>query len=226
MRSKTRHLDQVPVKGKADLIDIFEVVWQPEDVTRVATDLLSKETRLVFLELVYRDKVMRLDISSGTVILGRGKKADIVVNDKMASREHARIECRRDKFVLTDQSTNGTYVETADATAYLRREETTLTGEGKISFGRELAASPHPNVAYTPSSTALRALRALRGYLCLTQHHTKAHYSRMKLVIAYSGRYVLYPFGYIPEAWGPLSETRLASVRPFAEVLRVIFRRG
>ena len=139
LRSKTRHLDQVPVKGKADLIDIFEVIWQPEDVTRVATDLLNKETKLVSLELVYHDKVMHLDISSGTVILGRGKKADMVVNDKMASREHARIECRRDKFVLTDQSTNGTYVVTADGTAYLRREETTLSGEGKISFGRELA---------------------------------------------------------------------------------------
>ena len=139
LRSRTRHLDRISVKGKSDLIDIFEVIWQPEDVTRAATDLLNKETRLVFLELVYHDKVMRLDISSGTVILGRGKKADIVVNDKMASREHARIECRRDKFVLTDQSTNGTYVETADGTAYLRREETTLTGEGKISFGRELA---------------------------------------------------------------------------------------
>ena len=73
LRSKTRHLDQVPVKGKADLIDIFEVIWQPEDITRVSTDLLNKETKLAFLELVYHDKVMRLDISSGTVILGRGK---------------------------------------------------------------------------------------------------------------------------------------------------------
>ena len=90
-------------------------------------------------KLVYHDKVIRLDETSGTVILGRGKKADMVVNDTMASREHARIECRRDKFVLTDQSTNGTYVVTADGPAYLRREETTLTGEGKISFGRELA---------------------------------------------------------------------------------------
>ena len=63
----------------------------------------------------------------------------MVVNDTMASREHARIECRRDKFVLTDQSTNGTYVITSDGPAYLRREETALTGEGKISFGREIA---------------------------------------------------------------------------------------
>ena len=62
----------------------------------------------------------------------------MLVDDRMASREHARIECRRDKFVLTDQSTNGTYVTKADGATYLRREETTLTGEGKITLGREL----------------------------------------------------------------------------------------
>ena len=139
LRSQTRHLDRITVKGKSDLIDIFEVIWQPEDVTRIATNVIKKETKSVSLKLVYHDKVMRLDETSGTVILGRGKKADMVVNDTMASREHARIECRRDKFVLTDQSTNGTYVMTADGPAYLRREETTLTGEGKISFGREIA---------------------------------------------------------------------------------------
>ena len=137
LSAKTRHLDSVAVKGKGDLIDIFEVTWQA-DGGRVATSVIKKEIKFASLELVYHDKVIRLDISSGAVILGRGKKADMVVNDKMASREHARIECRRDKFVLTDQSTNGTYVETADGPAYLRREETTLTGEGKISFGREL----------------------------------------------------------------------------------------
>ena len=139
LRSKARHLDRISVKGKSDLIDIFEVLWQPEDVNRVATSVIKKELKFASLELVYHDKVIRLDISSGTVILGRGKKADMVVDDKMASREHARIECRRDKFVLTDQSTNGTYVVTADGAAYLRREEITLSGEGKITFGRELA---------------------------------------------------------------------------------------
>jgi len=138
LRTSTRHLDRIPVKGKSDLIDIFEVIWQPEDVTRIATGIIKEEVKNICLELRYHDKMIRLDRKSGTVILGRGKKADMVVNDTMASREHARIECRRDKFILTDQSTNGTYVLTSEGPSYLRREETTLTGEGKISFGRDL----------------------------------------------------------------------------------------
>ena len=132
----TRHLDQVPVKGKSELIDIFEVVWQPDNATRIATDVVKHKPREVSLKLKYHDKEVTMTQATRTLVLGRSKKADMVVNDSMASREHARIECRRDKFVLTDQSTNGTYVLTDDGPAYLRREETTLVGEGKISFGR------------------------------------------------------------------------------------------
>jgi predicted component of type VI protein secretion system len=60
----------------------------------------------------------------------------MVVNDTMASREHARIECRRGKFFVADQSTNGTYVETENGVAYLRREEMQMSGEGRIALGR------------------------------------------------------------------------------------------
>jgi predicted component of type VI protein secretion system len=41
----------------------------------------------------------------------------------MASRMHARIERRRDKFVLVDQSSNGTYVRIdGEPEIQLRRE--------------------------------------------------------------------------------------------------------
>ena len=49
---------------------------------------------------------------------------------------HARIERRRDKFVLVDQSTNGTYVTIeGEPEVQLRREELMLRGRGQISFG-------------------------------------------------------------------------------------------
>lgn len=138
LRSSTRHLDRIPVKGKSDDIDIFEVIWQSEDVTRMATGLMKSQARTVQLVLIYDGRELALDQDMNPMILGRGKKADMVVNDTMASREHARIECRRGKFILTDMSTNGTYVLTQDGPAYLRREDIVLTGEGKITLGREL----------------------------------------------------------------------------------------
>ncbi len=139
LKSITRHLDRLSIKGKSELIDIFEVVWQPANVTRIATKLIRPSSQELCLRLRYRGRELALDQSSGTIVLGRGKKADLIVNDRMASREHARIEFRRDKFVLIDQSTNGTYVVTADGPLYLRGEEATLTGEGQISFGRSLS---------------------------------------------------------------------------------------
>jgi adenylate cyclase len=139
MRSSTRHLDRIPIKGKSEDVDIFEVIWQADDVTRMATGLLAQGVnKLASLRLRYHAEVMELNQDMSVVILGRGQKADMVVNDSMASREHARIECRRGKFILTDMSTNGTYVETPEGPSYLRREDIVLTGRGKIALGRDL----------------------------------------------------------------------------------------
>jgi len=139
VRSSTRHLDRIPIKGKSEDVDIFEVIWQVDDVTRMATGLLHQGlNRVANLRLQYHTEVMDLDQDMNVVILGRGQKADMVINDSMASREHARIECRRGKFILTDMSTNGTYVETQEGPSYLRREDIVLTGRGKIALGRDL----------------------------------------------------------------------------------------
>ena len=137
VRSSTRHLDRIPIKGKSEDVDIFEVIWQVDDVTRMATGLLQASNKLANLRLRYHAVVMDLDQDMHVVVLGRGQKADMVVNDSMASREHARIECRRGKFILTDMSTNGTYVETQEGPSYLRREDIVLTGQGKIALGRD-----------------------------------------------------------------------------------------
>ncbi len=138
LRASSRHLDRLQVKGKAADIDIFEVVWQPDDMTRIATDLVKSRGFKGNLRLRYNGEVLTLDHRSGVVILGRGKNVDMVVNDSMISREHARIETRRGKFFLIDQSTNGTYVLGVEGPSYIRREEMLLSGRGKITLGREL----------------------------------------------------------------------------------------
>ncbi|MCP5151315.1 MAG: FHA domain-containing protein [Ectothiorhodospiraceae bacterium] len=136
LRAATRHLDRIAVKGKADEVDIYEVVWQADEVTRMAAGLVKRERPTMRLRLTHRGREVVLDHGSPAFVLGRGNKADMVINDSMASREHARIECRRGRFVLTDISTNGTYVLTDGGPSYLRREEIVLSGEGRIALGR------------------------------------------------------------------------------------------
>jgi predicted component of type VI protein secretion system len=59
-----------------------------------------------------------------------------MIVDPKVSRQHARIEKRRDKFVLADHSSNGTFVRLAgEAEICLRREELMLRGSGRIGVG-------------------------------------------------------------------------------------------
>ncbi|HNH93222.1 FHA domain-containing protein, partial [Accumulibacter sp.] len=60
---------------------------------------------------------------------------EIPVRDRRASRHHARIERRDDQFVLSDLSTNGTFVTIkGEPELFLRREAFVLRGSGIISF--------------------------------------------------------------------------------------------
>ena len=69
--------------------------------------------------------------------LGRGEENDFVVQDSLVSRVHAKIEFRRDKFVLVDQSINGTYVLIyGGRQECVWRDEMVLRGSGIISPGR------------------------------------------------------------------------------------------
>lgn len=150
LQASTRHVDRITVKGKSELLNIFEVIWQEEDVTRMSTGILATDTVRVKLHLTYHRRDVTLTHQQiRPFVLGRGKKADMVVRDGMASREHAVIELRRGKFVLKDQSTNGTYVNTPEGVSYLRRDELVLTGEGRISLGRDFTESPTETVHYS-----------------------------------------------------------------------------
>jgi len=64
------------------------------------------------------------------------------VADTEASRTHCAIERRQGKFVLVDQSTNGTYVTVEGAAEILvQREEFVLSKQGWITLGRSRAAT-------------------------------------------------------------------------------------
>jgi adenylate cyclase len=138
LSSDTREFDRAPIKGKKELMIIYEFMWAQEDVTRMAAPNLmaAATTQALKMKLRWRDKQLELTDGSGITTIGRGDQADFVVDDKLASRMHVRIEVRRGKFVIIDQSTNGTFVRTNDGReVYLRREELPLTGAGCFSLG-------------------------------------------------------------------------------------------
>ena len=140
LRARVREIDLMTVKGKDKDIGIFELIWQASE-----DDLTALSTRPIRLQARIRLKHGSRDIELGEVrsslTLGRDQQNDVVIDDRMASRMHARIERRRDKFVLIDQSSNGTYVRIeGEPEIQLRREEMILRGRGRVSFGHPQAS--------------------------------------------------------------------------------------
>jgi hypothetical protein len=70
------------------------------------------------------------------LLLGRELGNDVVVIDPRASRQHARIERRREGFVLVDQSTNGSFViQEGQPEQCVKHGEIPLAGQGRIGCG-------------------------------------------------------------------------------------------
>lgn len=77
-----------------------------------------------------------LSDSRPILLAGREEGNDLVIHDRRASRHHARIEWRQNRFVLVDTSSNGTYlVDPAGQEVVLRRAEADLPDQGRIGFG-------------------------------------------------------------------------------------------
>jgi len=141
-RNSTRRLDALPVKGKHEAINVFEVLWQK------GTDH-TQEPQLEG-DLQPRAAIARLRLMHGgreiivvrSISMGRHARHGVALTDPMASRNHAFIERRYDRFVLIDQSSNATYVIMQSGEEYkLKREEMILHGSGRIGFGHRPTGS-------------------------------------------------------------------------------------
>ena len=143
LKSSTRSITTIQVKGKAEEIQVYELIWQQsEDMTTLATSKSVFKPKKTVLRLKVQGSDVELSADRPVVALGRDATADVVIRERMASRAHGKIERRLDKFILTDHSANGTYVTIeGDREIVLRREEFTLRGHGWIAFGQPRATS-------------------------------------------------------------------------------------
>ena len=136
-RQALRSLHRLPVKGKQEALEVCKVIWRwGEGLTMMEAPESSAEHRAPELILEVARIQTRLSPEQPELVFGRDKGVDIVLSHQKASRRHARIERRRDKFVIADSSTNGTFVRFDDDREWLlHHEELALRGTGVISCG-------------------------------------------------------------------------------------------
>jgi len=95
----------------------------------------------------HRGKAFLLDDKTPILTIGRDLGCKLLIEDRKASRQHARIERRGDGFFLVDTSTNGCFVTLSGRQEIMvRRHEIQLENRGQISFGNS-ANDPLADIA-------------------------------------------------------------------------------
>ncbi len=139
-RAAVRQIDVATLKGRSHEVALYEVLWQTDDVTSMLPTLAlanREQHRPRRLRLRFQGEELVLDEHRTHVTIGRADENDLIVKGNLISRLHARIEATKARFVLVDQSTNGTFVYAMTGQEqFVRRDSMPITGEGLIGLGR------------------------------------------------------------------------------------------
>ena len=154
---ETRSLGKARVSGKLLPIEIVDVIWQEDTsgMTMVQSAIrigdahgavAAKGNRL---KLRHRGKLIELTENSEPFMMGREGTNNLVVEADWVSRTHAQIEFKRGHFMITDRSTNATYVKIGqDDELRVHRDEFHLRKSGTISMGQSSAINANDIIYY------------------------------------------------------------------------------
>lgn len=140
-KKNARLFDHTRIKGKDEEFNIYIINWEEDgNATRFATAYsiknISAAKMLMVLKYSDKEQIVTDQDMAAAIIIGRESTCNIALNANYASREHASLSINRGKFVLTDHSSNGTYVRfKGQEELFLRRESLPLIGDGYISLG-------------------------------------------------------------------------------------------
>ncbi len=140
-RRQTRQIDVATVRGRIDEVALYELLWNPEEATSMLPTIEWESQRerrgASKMLLTCQNKTVEVSDSRKSINIGRADDNDLVVKGNLISRIHAKVEMRRGKFFVVDQSTNGTFLQNVQGNEiFVRRDSTELDSEGTIGLGR------------------------------------------------------------------------------------------
>ncbi|MGQ0509620.1 MAG: adenylate/guanylate cyclase domain-containing protein [Betaproteobacteria bacterium] len=138
-RGAMRRVTGVRVRGISEDLDLCELLWRADGESTMAPLPRPSRVQREVLRVRYEGTVRELGDPAQAMVIGRDTACDLVVLGELASRQHCTIERRRDRFVLSDHSTNGTYVTIDGRETRLHREEFVLARSGWVAFGQPRA---------------------------------------------------------------------------------------
>lgn len=151
-QSKVRLVSRTEFRGKEESIDVFQVNWEVDSTmtTRIGLPKFRKpkEARHELL-LRYKQQILTVDEQRKSIVLGRGDTCTLILQNNFASRQHASIDFSFGKFVVTDHSSNGTFICFSDKQViHLTQQSVMLHGTGTISLGQPFSENPRDVIEY------------------------------------------------------------------------------
>ncbi|MGV7032779.1 adenylate/guanylate cyclase domain-containing protein [Methylobacterium symbioticum] len=140
-------------RGLGDDVNVVEVVWHSHTDSETVIFHLPGTARSFesagVLKIISDGRRWVFGPECESVTLGRHAENSVVIPGEFASRRHATIERRWDKWILIDHSTNGTFVRPAGIAEFrICREEVILRAAGSLSFGRSSKGSGGADVDF------------------------------------------------------------------------------
>lgn len=134
-----RPVDEIRIKGHVEPVAIYEVMRDDSAFTvfaKVAPAPQAAET-YVRCTLRFQDQTFVVDDTRPVFTIGRHAGCDLPLPVDCVSREHAKIEYQKGRFICVDRSTNGTFVSEASAAepVLVHREERWLRDRGQLRIG-------------------------------------------------------------------------------------------
>ena len=133
-------------------ISLSEVLWRDDPASTETGAARAHPATIppMALQLIYRANIFVVNRTRPMLQMGRDERNDIVVLSLFSSRVHARVQARDGHFVLTDLSSNGTFLLVDEQTRelHLRREEAVLAGRGWIGVGKTVATHGEHSVRF------------------------------------------------------------------------------
>lgn len=152
-RESMRQIDRADVKGKREQIDVYELVWEVSEVTMIRHRPWANAPRQAGGRLVLSvgSRRVELDESRPSLTIGRAAETDLVLKEDGISRLHARVDYRSGRFVLNDQSANGTWVQPDKGdSSFVHRDSLVLAGAGLLGLGQAPERGSPATVRYEP----------------------------------------------------------------------------
>lgn len=138
-RSYALFLDSVDFKGMSAPMPVYRIQWTDDQAETAIVTAVSRTKRYqsnLVLDLMIGSKRLRIDAENPVITFGRSVDNDVIIDIESASRNHAKIEFVRGRFLIQDSSTNGTYlIRSGFSPEFIRRESASLDNFGSIGLG-------------------------------------------------------------------------------------------